>query len=166
MSQLLELLNKGDRFTPTTYRFGARERLNIHADGYADLTDADTGSYIRTLNWDGVRNMGYCPAKMLEGNTTDQHLDRINPALLQQIKSCVKYVCGGLAVAVTISIVGNLTGCTSYLLNQAEQDIATSTIEPRINSIDSPELIEFRRQNQDANAKLAKMRLYAAGGVK
>lgn len=86
--------------------------------------------------------------------------------LLNQIKSLAAHIAGGLAVAVTTSIVGNLTGCTSYLLNQAEQDVATSTIEPRINSIDSPELIEFRRQNQDANAKLAKMRLYAAGGVK
>ncbi len=165
MSQLLELLKKGDRFTPTTYRFGARERLNIHADGYADLTDADTGSYIRTLNWDGVRNMGYCPAKMLDGNTTDQHLSRANPALLKQVKSCVKYICGGLAVAVIIVTTGNLTGCTSYLLSQAEQDVATSTIEPRINSVDSPELIEFRKQNTYANQKLAEMRLYAAGGV-
>lgn len=86
--------------------------------------------------------------------------------LLNQIKSLAAHIAGGLAVAVTISIVSNITGCTSYLLNQAEQDVATSTIEPRINSIDSPELIEFRRQNQEANAKLAKMRLYAAGGVK
>ena len=86
--------------------------------------------------------------------------------LLNQIKSLAAHIAGGLAVAVTISIVSNITGCTSYLLNQAEQDVATSTIAPRINSIDSPELIEFRRQNQEANAKLAKMRLYAAGGVK
>lgn len=164
MAQLLELLKKGDRFTPTTYRFGARERLNIHADGYADLTDADTGSYIRTLNWDGIRNMGYCPAKMLDGNTTDQHLGRTYPSLLQQVKSCVKYICSGLAVAVVITIIGNLTGCNSYLLSQAEQDVATSTLEPRMSSIDSPEIIEFRKQNAYANQKLAEMRLYAAGG--
>lgn len=164
MAQLLELLKKGDRFTPTTYRFGARERLNIHADGYADLTEADTGSYIRTLNWDGVRNMGYCPAKMLDGNATDQHLDSISPALLQQVKSCLKYICGGLAAAAIIVVTGNLTGCNSFLATQAEQDVATSTLEPRVNSIDSPGLIEFRKQNAYANQKLAEMRLYAAGG--
>lgn len=84
--------------------------------------------------------------------------------LLNQIKSVAAHVAGGLAVAVTISIIGNLTGCTNYLLNQAEQDVATSTIEPRINSIDSLELIEFRKNNAYANQKLAEMRLYAAGG--
>lgn len=86
--------------------------------------------------------------------------------LLNQIKSVLAHIAGGLAVAGALAIVGNLTGCNSYLLHQVEQDVATSTIEPRIKSIDSPELIEFRRQNQDANVKLAKMRLYAAGGVK
>ena len=85
--------------------------------------------------------------------------------LLNQIKSVVAHIAAGLAVAGALAIVGNLTGCNSYLLHQVEQDVATSTIEPRIKSIDSPELIEFRRQNQDANAKLAKMRLYAAGGT-
>lgn len=84
--------------------------------------------------------------------------------LLNQIKSVAAHITAGLAVAVTISIIGNLTGCTNYLLNQAEQDVATSTIEPRINSIDSPELIEFRKNNAYANQKLAEMRLYAAGG--
>lgn len=86
--------------------------------------------------------------------------------LLNQIKSVVAHMAAGLAVSGALAIVGNLTGCNSYLLHQVEQDVATSTIEPRIKSIDSPELIEFRRQNQDANVKLAKMRLYAAGGAK
>lgn len=86
--------------------------------------------------------------------------------LLNQIKSSVAHIAGGLVTGVALVVVGNITGCTNYLLNQVDQDIATSTIEPRINSIDSPELIEFRRQNKEANAKLAKMRLYAAGGVK
>ena len=84
--------------------------------------------------------------------------------LLNQIKSVAVHIAGGLAVSGTLAIVGNLTGCTNYLLNQAEQDIATSTFEPRINSIDSPELIEFRKNNAYANQKLAEMRLYAAGG--
>ena len=85
--------------------------------------------------------------------------------LLNQIKSVAAHIAAGLAVAGTLAVVGNLTGCNSYLASQAEQDIATSTIEPRIKSIDSPELIEFRRQNKEANEKLVKMRLYATGGT-
>lgn len=85
-------------------------------------------------------------------------------ALLNQIKSGGAHIAAGLAVGVSIVMVGNITGCNSFLVTQAEQDVATSTLEPRVNSIDSPELIEFRKQNAYANQKLAEMRLYAAGG--
>ncbi len=85
--------------------------------------------------------------------------------LLNQIKSGIAHIAGGLIAGIALAVVGNITGCTDYLLSQADQDVATSTIEPRINSIDSPELIEFRRQNKEANEKLAKMRLYATGGT-
>ncbi|WP_201539123.1 hypothetical protein [Psychrobacter sp. 1044] len=85
-------------------------------------------------------------------------------ALLNQIKSGGAHIAAGLAVGMSIVMVGNITGCNSFLVTQAEQDVATSTLEPRINSIDSPELIEFRKQNAHANQKLAEMRLYAAGG--
>ena len=85
-------------------------------------------------------------------------------ALLNQIKSGGAHIAAGLAVGVSIVMVGNITGCNSFLATQAEQDVATSTLEPRINSIDSSELIEFKKQNAYANQKLAEMRLYAAGG--
>ena len=88
-----------------------------------------------------------------------QHLERLN-----QLKSGVAHIAGGLTVGMSLVVVGNITGCNSYLLSQAEQDVATSTSYEAINSIDSPELIEFRRQNAYANQKLAEMRLYAAGG--
>lgn len=88
-----------------------------------------------------------------------QHLERLN-----QLKSVVAHIAGGLTAGVALVAVGNITGCNSFLIAQAEQDIATSTIEPRISSIDSPELIEFRKHNAYANHKLAEMRLYAAGG--
>lgn len=88
-----------------------------------------------------------------------QHL-----ALLNQIKSGGAHIAAGLAVGVSIVMVGNITGCNSFLATQAEQDVATSTLEPRVNSIDSAELIEFKKQNAYANQRLAEMRLYAAGG--
>lgn len=163
MAQLLELLKKGDRFTPTTYRFGARERLNIHADGYADLTDANTGSYIRTLNWDGVCNMGYCPAKLLDGNQVDQLIDSPYRDLLITTKSYIKHIVSGLVIGLMVAVISNATGCTNLVLDQLEQDISTSTIEPRT-SLTGAQLLEFRKQNAHANQKLAEMRLYAAGG--
>lgn len=89
-----------------------------------------------------------------------QLLERLN-----QIRSGVTHIAAGLVAGLALAAVGNITGCNSYLLNQVEQDVATSTIEPRINSIDSTELIEFRQQNKEANEKLAKMRLYAQGGT-
>ena len=85
-------------------------------------------------------------------------------ALLNQIKSGGAHIVAGLAVGMSLVVVGNITGCNSYLLSQAEQDVATSTLEPRMSSSDSPELIEFRKQNAYANQRLAEMRLYAAGG--
>lgn len=88
-----------------------------------------------------------------------QHLARLN-----QIRSSVAHIAGGLTAGVALVVVGNITGCNGFLATQAEQDVATSTLEPRINLIDSPELIEFRKQNAYANQKLAEMRLYAAGG--
>lgn len=88
-----------------------------------------------------------------------QHLARLN-----QIRSGVAHIACGLTVGLALVAVGNITGCNSFLAAQAEQDVATSTLEPRMNSIDSSELIEFRKQNAYANQKLAEMRLYAAGG--
>lgn len=130
MSHELKLINKGSRFVPTTYKFGANKHLNIHAaDNYADLTDAETGAYIRYIGWDGLRNINYSPAKLLAGNTIDQLLDApIQSHLLEQVKSSLKYVFSGLALSLIIAGVGNVTGCTDYMLSQMEQDVATSTI--------------------------------------
>lgn len=138
MPQLLELLKKGNRITPTVYKLGANEHLNIHAaDSYADLTDAATGSYVRQIGWDGLRDMGYSPAKLLAGNETDQFMTAPKPSLLVMAQSYGTHALAGLAVAVVISIVSATTGCTTYLLSQAEQDVATSTVAPRLAESDS-----------------------------
>ena len=99
MSQNLKLINKGDRCTPATYQFGRNERLNIHPNNYADLTDANTGACIRTFEWDFVRNMGYSPAKLLAGNEIDQFLDTPCTAALTATKSGLKHIAGGNAAA-------------------------------------------------------------------
>ncbi len=166
MTQILTLINKAERYTPAVYKFGRNERLNIHLeDQYADITDAETGSYIRYIGWDGLREMGYSPAKLLAGNTDDQFIDTDAPAKPSQFKSCIRCVAVSLAVGAIIATVGNVTGCNSYVVSQAEKDVATSTINARTD-LESPALIEFRKQTQYANKKLAEMKLYAAtGGV-
>jgi len=148
MPQLLELIKKGDRHTPTVYQFGANEHLNIHrADQYADLTDAETGACIRIIGWQGLRDMGYSPAKLLDGDTTNQSLK--GASLAYNMMDCIKYALIGSAVALTIAIAGGLTGCNDYVLSQIEQDVATSTIEPRLS--DS----EYQASKQYADAKHA-----------
>lgn len=83
-------------------------------------------------------------------------------ALLNQIKSGGAHIAAGLAVGMSLVAVGNITGCNSYLIAQAEQDVATSTSYERIT--EDKTLEEFRKHNAYANQKLAEMRLYAAGG--
>lgn len=132
MQQLLKLIKQGDRFTPTVYQFGAREHLNIHrSDSYADLTDANSGACIRIIGWEGLRDMGYSPAKLLDGNTTDQFMT-VDDRILSQLYSCAKQLLAGLVIAGLIITVGALTGCNNYVLSQLEQDVATSTTAPRL----------------------------------
>jgi hypothetical protein len=164
MSQLLKLINKGGRFKATTYQFGLDKHLNIHLeDQYADITNAETGAYIRQVGWDGLLEMGYSPAKLLAGNEVDQFMASNKPSIADHLKSGVKYIAGGLALAVVISTVGNVTGCTDYVFNKIEQDVATSTTYASIDD-DAVRLIEFKKDSEYASQQLAYMRLYAEGG--
>ena len=158
MSQLLKLVKKGDRYAPTVYQFGANEHLNIHrSEQYADLTDASTGSYIRAIGWQGLRDMGYSPAKLLDGDETDQFLHRVT--LMQHTRECVIHILGGLAVALTIAVVGSLTGCNNYVLSQIDKDIATSTSQPlladSVNQDDLDDDVSYLASKHYADAKHA-----------
>lgn len=165
MPQTLTLINKGDRHAPATYQFGRNERLNIHQNNYADLTDANTGTCIRTFDWDFVRNMGYSPAKLLAGNEIDQFVDNPCKNALAAGKSYAKHIIGGALVGIAIAAIGNITGCTDLMIDKAEQDISTSTIQPRAAQTEI-DLAHFQAQNAYANQKLRAMNLYAAGGAK
>lgn len=163
MSHVLKLINKGSRVVPTTYKFGANEHLNIHAaDNYADLTDAATGSYIRYIGWDGLRNMNYAPAKLLAGNEADQLLDSpIKSCPLKQTTASIKYILSGFAMALILAAVGNVTGCNDYVINQVEQDIATSTIYKAIPSslMDAEQLVDVNA----TSVSLMEINLLAGG---
>lgn len=75
-----------------------------------------------------------------------QHL-----ALLNQIKSGDTHIATGLVAGISLVIFSNLTGFNSFLDTQTEKDVATLTLEPSINSIDNPELVEFKKLNAYAN---------------
>lgn len=155
MPQLLTLIKQGDRFTPTTYQFGASEHLNIRRqDQYADLTDAKTGAYIRQIGWDGLRDMGYAPAKLLSGNEHDQFIYK-GASWIERCKSCAVQMLAGVGIAVAIAAVGVITGCAGLVLDQVEQDVATSTTAPRLTNQDAIKLAEFRRDAEHANNVLA-----------
>lgn len=163
MSQNLKLINKGDRYAPTTFQFGRNERLNIHQNNYADLTDATTGSCIRAMTWQDIRNMGYAPAKLLGGNETDQFLDNCYASALIASRSYIKHIAGGAVISLMIAVISNATGCTGLVLDKVNQDIATSTIAPRIAQTNA-NLARFKEQNANANKKLKKMHLHATDG--
>ena len=162
MSQLLKLIKQGGRAKPTIYEFGYNGHLNIHQNNYASLTDATSGELIRAITWSDIRQMGYSPAKLLEGNTTDQFIDK--PASpLRSAKTYVNCTIGGLMAGMLLAAVSNITGCTNLVSKQIEQDVATSTIAPRTAQADA-QLVEFQKQTAYANAKLKEMKLYASAG--
>lgn len=85
---------------------------------------------------------------------------------LSYAETIVASIMVGLAIAFVIAVIGITTGCTSLVADQFEQDIATSTIAPRLSQTDSDDqLIEFRRQSEYASQTLAAMRAYAEGGI-
>ncbi|MGP9703116.1 hypothetical protein [Psychrobacter sp. AOP31-E1-50] len=163
MSQLLKLVKKGNRYAPTVYQLGANEHLNIHpSDQYADLTDASTGAYIRQIGWQGLRDWGYSPAKLLEGNETDQFLRQ--PSFVQHTRECLIYLLGGLAVALTIAVVGSITGCNNYVLSQLDKDIATSTSQPLLADSVNQDDLDGEASQQAETARHANKVIAAAYG--
>ena len=162
MSQLLKLIKQGDRTAPTIYQLGRNERLNIHHNNYANVTDATSGDCIRAMTWSDVRNMGYSPSKLLDGNQVDQLLDKPAKAP-RSIKTYINHILGGLAAGMLIAAVSNTTGCTSLVADKIEQDVATSTIAPRT-AQNAAQLADFKEQTAYANEKLRAMKLYASAG--
>lgn len=87
---------------------------------------------------------------------------------LDRLISVFECILAAIMIALIIALISFVTGCTTFIADQFEQDIATSTIAPRLSQIDvDNELAEFRRQSKHANETLAAMKAYAAeGGVR
>ncbi|WP_230656947.1 hypothetical protein [Psychrobacter sp. I-STPA10] len=133
MTQILQRLQLGNRNTPTAYRFGSREILTVHANGAAEICNL-TGEPVHVIGWDGIRNMGYCPAKLLRGETVDQFLDTPSVDFKQMAFSVIGTLALMAFLASAMVLVGNITGCTKFIVQQAEKDVAVSTVYPRINN--------------------------------
>lgn len=73
-----------------------------------------------------------------------------------ELVSTAKQVAIAICIANVIAIIGAVTGCTSLILDQVEQDVATSTTAPRITNHDAIKLAEFRKQSEHASQFLAK----------
>lgn len=95
---------------------------------------------------------------------------RHNPAPAQSTVNSVisgieTALIGGM-VSTAIILVSTVTGCTDYVLNQVEKDVATSTIYPRSYGNERQgefeiSLVDFRAQATHANKALAQMKITA-----
>ena len=83
---------------------------------------------------------------------------------------CVKQLAMGAVIALAITFFGVVTGCTMYVFDKLEQDIATSTIEPRLSSLsvnqdDLDDNAVYQASKQYQNSKHANNFLASQRGV-
>lgn len=154
--QLLTLIQRSTRFTPSIYRFGANETLNIYHDGRVDICDAKTGYVVRKIDYDWLRDWGYSPAKLLAGDEEDQFInDGPKTSLAEHAINALRGIGFTTLLVGLFIVVGNITGCTDYVFAQLDKDIATTSIAP----VDAYyEQVEFKQANEHANNFLAKNR--------
>lgn len=161
MPKLLKLLKRGDRISPTVYQFSPNTILCVHRDGNADICDSLTGACIKPIKWDGLREMGYSPALLLDGNEYCQHLALMQkPSKAKCIAQDALGAAGLMLLLISASALATaVTGCTPI---HSSADLSASTPYPRTHQaggytslLDEQSLAEFRRQNAHANKVLA-----------
>lgn len=160
--QTLQLIQRGDRQKPTIYKFGANETLCLYRDhaGTIEICDLQ-GRHIRSLNSDELRDWGYSPVKLINGETVNQFLDDNSEPLSAKVTKGLKTTAIASVVGMVFGFTSNMTGCTEYVLKQADKDIATTTIAPVENL---QRHIEFKEAEKHANDFLAKQRTKQQGG--
>ena len=152
--QTLKLLQNGDRTKPTIYKLGSSEILCLYRDqaGTIEICDLQ-GRHIRSLTKEDLIAWGYSPAKLYRGNTHDQLVDDVSEPLTSKVARGLKASAIAAVMGVIVGFTGNVTGCTEYVLKQADKDIATTTIEPVENL---QKQIDFKAAEKHANDFLAK----------
>lgn len=101
-------------------------------------------------------------------NMSDDNAQKLRLAsALASAKTAAKELLIGIGVGTVIAAAGAITGCSNYIIDQAEKDVATSTVHPRLayDAQEDARLAHFRAQSAHASHTLAKMRTEAAGGV-
>lgn len=158
--QTLKLIQKGDRTKPTIYKLGSSEILCLHRDHLGTIEICDTqGRFIRSLTRYDLLDWGYSPAKLAAGNEDDQFVDDHSEPLVSKVAKAIKVTALATVAGVVIGFAGNATGCTEYVLKQADRDIATTTIAPVENM---QRQIEFKAAEKHANEFLAKNNKHAS----
>ena len=155
--QTLKLLQRGDRTKPTIYKLGANETLCFYRDMQGTIEICDTqGRFIRSLTRYDLLDWGYSPAKLSAGNEVDQFSDDISEPLTTKLVRLATQLLVVIVTAIALGAISNITGCTTYVLKQADKDIATTTIAPVENSL---EQVRFKQAQIHANEYLAKQRI-------
>lgn len=155
--QTLKLLQRGDRTKPTIYKLGANETLCFHRDQLGTIEICDTqGRFIRSLTRYDLLDWGYSPAKLAAGNEVDQFSDDVSEPLTTKLARMATQCLVVIVAAIAFGTISNVAGCTTYVLKQADRDIATTTIAPVENM---QRKIEFKAAENHANEFLAKQRI-------
>lgn len=155
--QTLKLLQRGDRTKPTIYKLGANETLCFYRDMQGTIEICDTqGRFIRSLTRYDLLDWGYSPAKLAAGNEVDQFSDDVSEPLTTKLARMATQCLVVIVAAIAFGTISNITGCTTYVLKQADRDIATTTIAPVENM---QRKIEFKAAENHANEFLAKQRI-------
>lgn len=127
MPVLLEVLQVGNREKPTVLKFGANEVIMMYRTGEVHICNAYTYAVHEVISNEILRDWGYSPASLIQGNRTDQFLYvRKNGISMDDIK-------GGLSmlfVILIVCVISHFSGCTEYMLKQLDKDIATTTYYP------------------------------------
>jgi len=152
--QTLKLIQKGDRTKPTIYKLGANETLCFHRDQLGTIEICDTqGRFIRSLTRYDLLDWGYSPAKLAAGNEVDQFSEDVSEPLTTKLARMATQFLVVIVAAIAFGTISNVTGCTTYVLKQADRDIATTTIAPVKNT---QRQVEFKAAEKHANEFLAK----------
>lgn len=152
--QTLKLIQKGDRTKPVIYKLGSNEILCLYRDQLGTIEICDQqGRHIRSITKEDLIGWGYSPAKLYSGNEDDQFVDDYSEPLVSKVAKAIKVTALATVAGVVIGFAGNATGCTEYVLKQADKDIATTTVAPVKNM---QRQIEFKAAEKHANEFLAK----------
>lgn len=74
--------------------------------------------------------INYLNNQLSAGNEVDQFSDDISEPLTTKLVRLATQLLVVIVTAIALGAISNITGCTTYVLKQADKDIATTTVAP------------------------------------